>query len=84
MEAAVQKLIEYALQKKLITAYDVYVVRNQLMEALHLTEWKDCTVSYDGELMPFWSRWYSMPVMLESLQTLPILGICLTPSSWVL
>ena len=49
MEAAVQKLIEYALQKKLITAYDVYVVRNQLMEALHLTEWKDCTVSYDGE-----------------------------------
>lgn len=49
MEAAVQKLIEYALQKKLITAYDVYVVRNQLIEALHLTEWKDCTVSYDGE-----------------------------------
>ena len=50
MEAAVQKLIEYALQKKLITAYDVYVVRNQLMEALHLTEWK--AVSYTHLTLP--------------------------------
>lgn len=32
----VQKLIDYAIKKELITNDDIYVVRNQLMEALSL------------------------------------------------
>lgn len=35
----VQKLIDYAIKKELITNDDIYVVRNQLMEALKLTDW---------------------------------------------
>ena len=35
----VQKLIDYALKNRLITDYDIYVVRNELMQALNLTEW---------------------------------------------
>ena len=31
---AVQKLIDYAIKNQLITSDDIYVVRNQLMEAL--------------------------------------------------
>ena len=36
----VQKLIDYAIKKELITYDDIYVVRNQLMEALKLTDWE--------------------------------------------
>ena len=36
----VQKLIDYAIKKELITNDDIYVVRNQLMEALKLTDWE--------------------------------------------
>lgn len=32
----VQKLIDYAIKNELITNDDIYVVRNQLMEALSL------------------------------------------------
>lgn len=45
----VQKLIDYALANDLITKDDVYVVRNQLMEALKLTDWQECTGNYAGE-----------------------------------
>lgn len=37
----VQKLIDYAIKKELITNDDIYVVRNQLMEALKLTDWEE-------------------------------------------
>lgn len=40
--AALQKLLGYGIKNKLITHDDVYVVRNQLMDALHLCEWKEC------------------------------------------
>ena len=37
----VQKLIDYAIKKELITNDDIYVVRNHLMEALKLTDWEE-------------------------------------------
>lgn len=47
--SAVQKLIDYALQNELITSADVYVVRNQLMETLELSDWEETTAEYVGE-----------------------------------
>ncbi len=47
--SAVQKLIGYAITKKLIDSADVYVIRNQLMEALGLTEWNDNCTEYNNE-----------------------------------
>ncbi len=46
---AIQKLIDYVLAKALITADDVYVVRNQLMEALSVDHWDEPTETYQGE-----------------------------------
>ncbi|MBQ8297189.1 MAG: UDP-glucose--hexose-1-phosphate uridylyltransferase [Ruminococcus sp.] len=46
---AVQKLIDYALKNELITSDDIYVVRNQLMEALSLTDWEDSSAEYTDE-----------------------------------
>ncbi len=37
---AVQQLINYGIKKNLITKADELVVRNELMEILHLTDWK--------------------------------------------
>lgn len=37
---AVQQLINYGIKKNLITEADELVVRNELMEILHLTDWK--------------------------------------------
>ncbi len=45
----VQKLIDYAVKKELITNDDIYVVRNQLMEALKLTDWEDNNTEYSSE-----------------------------------
>ena len=42
----VQKLIDYAIKKELITNDDIYVVRNQLMEALKLTDWESNNTEY--------------------------------------
>lgn len=38
---SIQKLIKYAERNGLITADDEYVVRNQLMEILHLSDWEE-------------------------------------------
>ena len=46
---AVQKLIDYAVKKELITNDDIYVVRNQLMEALKLTDWESNNTEYTDE-----------------------------------
>lgn len=46
---AVQKLIDYGIKNNIITAYDVYVVRNKLMEALSLTEWQESKCSLSDE-----------------------------------
>ena len=46
---AVQKLIDYAIKNELITNDDIYVVRNQLMEALKLTDWEENDAVYSGE-----------------------------------
>jgi len=46
--AEVQKLIDYALKKGLITSDDIYVVRNRLMEVLCLTDWCECEADSDG------------------------------------
>lgn len=45
----VQRLIDYAIENKLITPDDVYVIRNQLMEALGLSDWQECSGNYSGE-----------------------------------
>ena len=54
---AVQNLLNYGVKNKLITEDDVYVVRNEIMDALHLTDWKEsaseCTSdSIDDLLAP--------------------------------
>lgn len=46
---AVQKLINYAIKNQLITSDDIYVVRNQLMEALKLSDWEENNTEYSGE-----------------------------------
>ena len=46
---SVQKLITYGIDKKLIFDVDVYVVRNNLMEALHLSNWEERDVSLGNE-----------------------------------
>ncbi len=46
---AIQKLIDYALVKQLITADDVYVVRNELMDALSVDHWEEPTAHYENE-----------------------------------
>ena len=46
---AVQKLIDYAIKNELITSDDLYVVRNQLMEALQLSDWEENNTEYSGE-----------------------------------
>lgn len=45
----VQKLMDYALESRLITPDDVYVIRNRLMEALGLSDWQECSGNYTGE-----------------------------------
>ncbi len=46
---AVQKLTSYAIKNELITSDDICVIRNQLMEALKLTDWEDNDAMYSGE-----------------------------------
>ncbi len=46
---SVQKLIDYALQNNLITTYDVFVVRNQIIDALKLTDWQENDKRWRGE-----------------------------------
>lgn len=38
---SVQNLLNYGIKNKLITEDDVYVVRNAIMDALRLTDWKE-------------------------------------------
>ncbi len=45
----IQKLISYAIQNQLITSDDLYVIRNQLMEVLQLTDWEENDAVYSGE-----------------------------------
>ncbi len=46
---AVQKLIDYAIKNELIASDDLHVVRNQLMEALKLSDWEENDAVYSGE-----------------------------------
>lgn len=46
---AVQTLINYAIKNDLISTEDVYVVRNGLIDLLHLSDWKDCEGAYYTE-----------------------------------
>ncbi len=46
---ALQNLTEYALKCGLIENVDVYVVRNQLMEALSLSNWEDAEPDYTNQ-----------------------------------
>ncbi len=47
--SAVQTLIDYALKNKLITADDIYVVRNRLMEVLNLSDWEETNADCSGK-----------------------------------
>ena len=46
---AVQKLLDYAKHNKIITEDDIYVVRNELMDALQLSDWTESETTYKGE-----------------------------------
>ena len=43
IDTAVQNLIQYAIQKKLIAPEDELVIRNQLLDVLHRNSWEDGT-----------------------------------------
>lgn len=45
---SVQKLINYVIKNQLITADDIFVVRNSLMEILHLTDWHEVSPADDN------------------------------------
>ncbi len=47
--ANIQKLIDYALDRGLITSDDIYVVRNYLMQVLEVDAWEECPCEYKGE-----------------------------------
>ena len=49
--SAVQRLIDYAVRNDLISDDDIYVIRNQLMEALKLTDWEETGTEYCGEMI---------------------------------
>ena len=38
----IERLIDYAIKKNIITVWDVYFVRNRLMDALSVSEWVEC------------------------------------------
>lgn len=44
-----RRLIGYAKENKLIEAEDEYVIRNQLMEAMRLSDWVESGAAYHGE-----------------------------------
>ena len=46
---AIQGLIDHAIDTELITEEDIFVVRNQLMDILKLTDWQDA-ISMSGNL----------------------------------
>ncbi len=46
---SLQKLINYGIKTNLIENCDIYVVRNQLMEALNLTDWEDREIIDNNE-----------------------------------
>ena len=39
---AIQRIIDYAIKRNIITVEDIYVVRNRLIDALGVCEWEDC------------------------------------------
>ena len=41
---SVQRLIDYALSNEFIRQEDIIVVRNRLIDALQLTDWRDCQI----------------------------------------
>ena len=46
---ALENLIEYGIQKELISRDDVFVIKNQLMEILHLEDWKETKPTYKNK-----------------------------------
>nr|MBE6545201.1 UDP-glucose--hexose-1-phosphate uridylyltransferase [Oscillospiraceae bacterium] len=46
---AIQKLIDYGIKTNLITAEDIYVVRNRFMDALSVSDWEDCSADSGEE-----------------------------------
>ena len=46
--AHIQQLIEYAIQNQLMTREDEIVIRNQLMDVLHVYDWQDAPAAGNG------------------------------------
>lgn len=46
---SIQNLIDYAIKNNLITEDDIYVVRNNFIEALNLDNWEETTSSFTNE-----------------------------------
>ena len=47
--SAIEKLINYAIKNDIITCDDIYVVRNELIDALSLSDWQDRGGVWSGE-----------------------------------
>ena len=59
---SIQKLIKYAERNGLITADDEYVVRNQLMEILQLSDWEENNADdRNASVSLCWSRSFPTP-----------------------
>ena len=48
---AVQRLINYAIKHNLISKVDEFVVRNMLMDALNLADWREISVTDDDDVI---------------------------------
>ena len=46
---ALENLIQYGIKKELILDCDIFLIKNQLMEILKLSDWEECESSYTKE-----------------------------------
>ena len=76
IEQSIQELIQYGIEKELITSEDEIFLRNQLMDLLQLSAWETPALP---EVLP------TIDEILQKKTSSPTPTppeICLTPASW--
>lgn len=83
IEQSIQELIQYGIEKELITSEDEIFLRNQLMDLLQLSAWEMPALP---EVLPtideILDKLVSYAAEKASSPTLTPPEICLTPASW--
>lgn len=78
---AVQNLIDYGIRTNLISKVDELVIRNEIMDILNLTDWKNPkSVMKVIRLTKYLKNWLHMLASKELLLTRSIQEIYLTQS----